>query len=56
VTSNKKPSKKCPQNFPTKIPKKAPKITKKGKIGRTQSSLEKPRRIIYTYHEGSYKV
>jgi hypothetical protein len=35
---------------------KAPKITKKGKPGRTQTSLEEPRRIIYTYHEGSYKV
>jgi hypothetical protein len=28
----------------------------KGKPVRTQTSLEKPRRIIYTYHEGSYKV
>jgi hypothetical protein len=28
----------------------------KGKPGRTQTSLEEPRRIIYTYHEGSYKV
>jgi hypothetical protein len=28
----------------------------KGKLGRTQTSLEEPHRIIYTYHEGSYKV
>jgi hypothetical protein len=28
----------------------------KGKTGETQSSLEEPRRIIYTYHERSYKV
>jgi hypothetical protein len=31
--------------------KKAPKTTEKGKTGGTQSSLEEPRRIIYTYHE-----
>jgi hypothetical protein len=35
---------------------KAPKITKKGKPRRTQTSIEEPRRIIYTYREGSYKV
>jgi hypothetical protein len=28
----------------------------KGKPGSTQTSLEEPRRIIYSYHEGSYKV
>jgi hypothetical protein len=28
----------------------------KGETGETQSSLEEPRRIIYTYHEDSYKV
>jgi hypothetical protein len=28
----------------------------KEKLGRTQTSPEEPRRIIYTYHEGSYKV
>jgi hypothetical protein len=26
------------------------------KLGETQPTLEKPRRIIYTYHEDSYKV
>jgi hypothetical protein len=31
VTSNKKPSKKCPQNFPQKFQEKAQKITKKEK-------------------------
>jgi hypothetical protein len=35
---------------------KAPKITKKGETGETQLSLEEPHRIIYTYHEDSYKV
>jgi hypothetical protein len=48
--------KEMPLKLPHENSKKAPKITKKGKIGRTQSSLEEPRRIIYTYHEGSYKV
>jgi hypothetical protein len=39
-----------------KSPRRAPKITKKGKPRRIQTSLEEPCRIIYTYHEGSYKV
>jgi hypothetical protein len=37
------------------LQEKAPKITKKGNGGTTQG-LEEPRRITYTYHEGSYKV
>jgi hypothetical protein len=41
---------------PRKSPRKASKNHKKGKLGRTQTSLEEPRQIIYTYHEGSYKV
>jgi hypothetical protein len=28
----------------------------KRKMGETQPSLEEPHRIIYTYHEGPYKV
>jgi hypothetical protein len=28
----------------------------KGETRKTQPSFEEPRRIIYTYHEGSYKV
>jgi hypothetical protein len=39
-----------------KIAKKGSENYQKGKPGRTQTSLEEPRRIIYTYHEGSYKV
>jgi hypothetical protein len=35
---------------------KAPKNHQKGKRGRTQTSLEEPHQIIYTYHEGAYKV
>jgi hypothetical protein len=51
VTSNKNPSKKHPQNFPTEIPRKGSENHQKGKTEGTQSSLEEPRRIIYTYHE-----
>jgi hypothetical protein len=39
-----------------KSPRKGSENHQKGKMGETQSSLEEPRRIIYTYHEGSYKV
>jgi hypothetical protein len=39
-----------------KSPRKGSENHQKGKPGRTQTSLEEPRRIIYTYHEGSYKV
>jgi hypothetical protein len=39
-----------------KCQEKGSKNHQKGKTGETQSSLEEPRRIIYTYHEGSYKV
>jgi hypothetical protein len=56
MTSNKNPSRKRPQNLTTKIAKKSSENHQKGKTGETQSSLEEPRQIIYTYHEGSYKV
>jgi hypothetical protein len=48
--------KKCSQNFSTEIPRKGSENHQERKTGRTQTSLEKPHRIIYTYHEGSYKV
>jgi hypothetical protein len=41
---------------PRKSPRKGSENHQKGKSGRTQISLEEPHRIIYTYHEGSYKV
>jgi hypothetical protein len=41
---------------PRKSPRKGYENHQKEKQGRTQTSLEEPRRIIYTYHEGSYKV
>jgi hypothetical protein len=56
VTSNKNPSKKSPQNFPTENPRKDPENHQIGKMGGTQPSLEEPRRIIYTHQRGSYKV
>jgi hypothetical protein len=56
-TSPNKSPRERPGNLSKKITKtKALKITQKGKPGRTQTSLEDPCRIIYTYHEGSYKV
>jgi hypothetical protein len=44
------------ENSPRKSPRKGSKNHQKRKPGRTQTSFEEPRRIIYTYHEGSYKV
>jgi hypothetical protein len=39
-----------------KLPRKGSEKHLKGKPGRTQTNLEEPRQIIYTYHEGSYKL
>jgi hypothetical protein len=44
------------ETTPRKSPRKGSENYQKGKPGRTQTSLEEPRRIIYTYHESSYKV
>jgi hypothetical protein len=44
------------QNFPTENPRKDPQNHQKGKTGATKPSLEEPRRIIYIYQRGSYKV
>jgi hypothetical protein len=44
------------ETSPWKTPIKGSENHKKGKSWRTQTSLEEPRRIIYTYHEGSYMV
>jgi hypothetical protein len=41
---------------PRKTPRKGSENHQKEKPGRTQTRLEEPRQIIYTYHEGSYKV
>jgi hypothetical protein len=50
------PKRKALKSLQENRQEKAPKIAKKGKPGRAQISLEEPRRIIYTYHEGSYNV
>jgi hypothetical protein len=39
-----------------KSPRKGSENHQNGEMGKTPPSLEEPRRIIYTYHEGSYKV
>jgi hypothetical protein len=39
-----------------KSPIKGSENHQKGKMGETHQSLEEPRRIIYTYHEDSYKI
>jgi hypothetical protein len=44
------------ENTMRKPPRKGPENQQKRKSGRTQTSLEEPHQIIYTYHEGSYKV
>jgi hypothetical protein len=48
--------KETPRKHSTEIPRKDPENHQKGKTGATHSSLEEPRRIIYTYQRGSYKV
>jgi hypothetical protein len=40
----------------TKKPRKGSENHQKGKMGKTHPSLEEPRRIIYIYQRGSYKV
>jgi hypothetical protein len=54
-SKKKNPTKKHLQKLLTKIPRKSSENHQKEKKGETQSNLEEPRRIIYTYHEGSYK-
>jgi hypothetical protein len=51
-----KPQKKGLEIIPRKSPRKGSENHQKGKPGRTQTSLEEPRQIIYTNHAGSYKV
>jgi hypothetical protein len=41
---------------PRKSPRKGYKNHQKERMGITHPSLEKPRKIIYTYQRGSYKV
>jgi hypothetical protein len=50
------PAKKHLEILPIRIPRKGSENHQERETGETQSSLEEPHRIIYTYHEGSYKV
>jgi hypothetical protein len=43
--------KEMPPKLPTGIPRGSSENQQKGEIGGTPTSLEEPRRIIYTYHE-----
>jgi hypothetical protein len=50
------PQEKGPENTPRKPPREGSENHHQEKPGTTQQSLEEPRRIIYTYQGGSYKV
>jgi hypothetical protein len=45
-----------PENTPRKIAREGSENHYQVQPGTTQQGLEEPRRIIYTYHKGSYKV
>jgi hypothetical protein len=50
------PQERGPENTPRKPPREGSKNHHQEQPGTTQQSLEEPRRIIYTYQGGSYKV
>jgi hypothetical protein len=50
------PHKQGPENTPRKSPTEGSKNHHQEQPGTTQQGLEEPRRIIYTFHKGSYKV
>jgi hypothetical protein len=50
------PQEKGPENNPRKTPRKGSENHHQEQPGTTPQGLEKPRRIIYTSHKGSYKV
>jgi hypothetical protein len=50
------PQEQGPENTPRKPPREGSENHHQEQLGTTQQGLEKPRRIIYTYQEGSYKV
>jgi hypothetical protein len=51
-----KTTKERPQIHHNKIDKKRLRKLPKKQNGRDSKGFEEPRRVIYTYHEGSYKV
>jgi hypothetical protein len=50
------PQEQGPENTPRKTPRGGSENHHQEQMGTTQPSLEEPRRIIYTYQRGSYKV
>jgi hypothetical protein len=50
------PQEKDPKNTPRNPPREGSENHHQEQTGTTQPSLEEPRRIIYTYQRGSYKV
>jgi hypothetical protein len=50
------PQEQGPENTPRKPPREGSENPHQEQPGTTQQSLEEPRRIIYTYQGGSYKV
>jgi hypothetical protein len=50
------PQEQGPENTPRKPPREGSENHHQEQPGTTQQSLEEPRRIIYTYQVGSYKV
>jgi hypothetical protein len=50
------PQEQCPENTPRKPPREGSENHHQEQSGTTQQSIEEPRRIIYTYQGGSYKV
>jgi hypothetical protein len=50
------PQEQGPENTPRKPPREGSKNHHQEQPGTTQQSLKEPRRIIYTYQGGSYKV
>jgi hypothetical protein len=50
------PQEQGPENTPRKPPREGSENHHQEQPGATQQSLEEPRRIIYTYQRGSYKV
>jgi hypothetical protein len=50
------PQEQGPENTPRKPPREGSENYHQEQTGTTQPSLEEPRRIIYTYQGGSYKV
>jgi hypothetical protein len=50
------PQEQGPENTPRKTPREGSENHHPEQSGTTQQGLEEPRRIIYTFHKGSYKV